>query len=65
MMKLNLETHIDIFLVGSKKGIKIITCELTKKVLNARKQRPILMIDGGLPGNVDQEVSKISNVYMI
>lgn len=56
--------HIDIFLVGSKKGIKIITCELTKKVLNARKQRPILMIDGGLPGNVDQEVSKISNVFL-
>ena len=46
------------------KRIKIITGELTKKVLNTRKQRPILMIDGGLPGNVDQEVSKISNVFL-
>lgn len=56
--------HFDIFLVGCKRGIKIITGELTKKVLNTRKQRPILMIDGGLPGNVDQEVLKISNVFL-
>ena len=29
-----------------------------------RKQKPIFFVDVGLPGNVDTEISKISNCYL-
>ena len=32
--------------------------------LKYRKQKPIFFVDVGLPGNVDTEISKISNCYL-
>ena len=37
---------------------------MTVKYLERRKQKPIFFVDIGLPGNIDPEISKISNCYL-
>ena len=54
----------DIFLIGFKSGDKVFSKDLIIKLLNARKQKPIFLIEGALPGNIDQSVSKLSNLFL-
>ena len=42
----------------------LITKELVKFYLEKRKQKPILFVDVGLPGNVDSDLLKINNCYL-
>ena len=44
--------------------LKVISKEMTVKFLKRRKQKPIFFVDVGLPGNIDPEISKISNCYL-
>ena len=54
----------DIVLIGFNDGFKVISKEMTKLFLKKRKQKPIFFVDVGLPGNIDREISKISNCYL-
>ena len=54
----------DVFLVGFKDGERLISNELVKSLLIKRKQRPILLVDGGLPGNIEPSVGKINNCFL-
>ena len=54
----------DVILIGFNDSLTIISKEMTKIFLKKRKQKPIFFIDVGLPGNVDREISKISNCYL-
>ena len=49
-------------LIGFNDGLKVISKEMTVQFLKYRKQKPIFFVDVGLPGNVDTEISKISNL---
>lgn len=55
---------IDVFLIGFNKASKIISISLIKKILNFRKQKPLFLIEGGVPGNIDPCVSKLSNLFL-
>ena len=37
---------------------------LIKKLLTIRRQKPIFLIEGALPGNIDPSVSKLSNLFL-
>ena len=54
----------DIFLIGFKKGEKVFSKELIKKLLTIRRQKPIFLIEGALPGNIDPSVSKLGNLFL-
>ena len=54
----------DIFLIGFKKGKKVFSKNLIKKILTVRKQKPIFLIEAALPGNIDPSVSKLSNLFL-
>ncbi len=54
----------DVVLIGFHSAVTLITKELVKFFLKKRKQKPILFVDVGLPGNVDSELLKISNCYL-
>ena len=54
----------DVILIGFNDGLKVISKEMTVKYLERRKQKPIFFVDIGLPGNIDPEISKISNCYL-
>ncbi|MAI28576.1 MAG: hypothetical protein CMP38_00030 [Rickettsiales bacterium] len=54
----------DIFLIGFKKGEKVFSKNLIKKLLTVRRQKPIFLIEGALPGNIDPSVSKLSNLFL-
>ena len=54
----------DIFFIGFKKGEKVFSKDLIKKLLIIRRQKPIFLIEGALPGNIDPSVSKLSNLFL-
>ena len=54
----------DIFLIGFRKGKKVFSKEIIKKLLTMRRQKPIFFIEGAIPGNIDQSVSKLSNLFL-
>ena len=54
----------DIFLIGFKKGEKVFSKDLILKLLTLRRQKPIFLIDGALPGNINPSVSKLSNLFL-
>ena len=54
----------DIFLIGFRKGKKVFSKEIIKKLLTMRRQKPIFLIEGAIPGNIDQSVSKLSNLFL-
>ena len=54
----------DIFLIGFKNGEKVFSKELIKKLLTIRRQKPIFLIEGALPGNIDPSVSKLGNLFL-
>ena len=43
---------------------KVFSKELIKKLLTMRRQKPIFLIEGALPGNIDPSVSKLSNLFL-
>ena len=55
---------VDIFLIGFKKGEKVFSRDLILKLLALRRQKPIFLIDGALPGNINPSVSKLSNLFL-
>ncbi len=55
---------VDIFLIGFKKGEKVFSKDLILKLLTLRRQKPIFLIDGALPGNINPLVSKLSNLFL-
>ena len=54
----------DLILIGFNDGLKVISKDMIQVFLKYRKQKPIFFVDVGLPGNVDTEISKISNCYL-
>jgi len=54
----------DLILIGFNDGLKVISKDIIQVFLKYRKQKPIFFVDVGLPGNVDTEISKISNCYL-
>jgi len=56
--------NFDVVLIGFNSDLTLITKELVRSYLKKRKQKPILFVDVGLPGNVDSELLKINNCYL-
>ena len=56
--------NFDVILIGFNSDLTIISRELAEFFLKQRKQKPILFVDVGLPGNVDSELLKINNCYL-
>ena len=56
--------NFDVVLIGFNSDLTLITKELVKFYLEKRKQKPILFVDVGLPGNVDSDLLKINNCYL-
>ena len=54
----------DLIMIGYKKHSKIIDKTLVKKILNERKQKPILFIDCGIPGNIKTDIGQIPNCFL-
>ena len=54
----------DLIMIGYKKHSKIIDKTLVKKILNKRKQKPILFIDCGIPGNIKTDIGQIPNCFL-
>ena len=50
--------NFDVVLIGFNSDLTLITKELVRFFLEKRKQKPILFVDVGLPGNVDSELLK-------
>ena len=56
--------NFDVVLIGFNSALTLISRELAEFFLKQRKQKPILFVDVGLPGNVDSELLKINNCYL-
>ena len=54
----------DLIMIGYKTQSKIIDKILVKKILNKRKQKPILFVDCGIPGNVKTDIGQIPNCFL-
>ena len=55
----------DLIMIGYKSQSKIIDKTLVKKILNKRKQKPILFVDCGIPGNVNTDIGQIPNCFLV
>ena len=51
-------------MIGYKTQSKIIDKILVKKILNKRKQKPILFVDCGIPGNIKTDIGQIPNCFL-
>ena len=54
----------DLIMIGYKKHSKIIDKTFVKKILKKRKQKPILFIDCGIPGNIKTDIGQIPNCFL-
>ena len=54
----------DLIMIGYKTQSKIIDKILVKKILNKRKQKPVLFIDCGIPGNIKTDIGQIPNCFL-
>ena len=54
----------DLIMIGYKSQLKIIDKTLIKKILNERKQKPILFVDCGIPGNIETDIGQIPNCFL-
>ena len=54
----------DLIMIGYKTQSKIIDKILVKKILNKRKQKPVLFVDCGIPGNVKTDIGQIPNCFL-
>ncbi len=61
---LNRMSIYDIFLIGFKSEYKIFNSKVAKSILEKRKFKPIFLIDCGVPGNIEQDISKINNCFL-
>ena len=60
----SLLVNYDVILLGYKSDIKLIESKIAESILEKRKQKPVLFIDCGIPGNIDQDVGKINNCFL-
>lgn len=56
--------EFDIIIIGCNERNKIINTKVIRKILKERKQKPLLIIDCGIPGNVDTKVRLINNCFL-
>ena len=54
----------DLIMIGYKSQSKIIDKTLVKKLLIKRKQKPILFVDCGVPGNIKTDIGQIPNCFL-
>ena len=54
----------DLIMIGYKSHSKIIDKNLVKKILNKRKQKPILFVDCGIPGNIKTDIGQVPNCFL-
>ena len=57
-------TEFDFIVIGYKNESMIIKSQFIKECIKKRKHKPIFLIDCAIPGNVDQDVSKINNCFV-
>ena len=60
----SLLVNYDVILMGYKSDLKLIESKIAESILEKRKQKPVLFIDCGIPGNIDQDVGKINNCFL-
>ncbi len=45
-------------------GVEVVSAEMVKAALKARKRRPILLIDSGVPGDMDARIAKLDDAFL-
>ena len=45
-------------------GAEIVTADMVKAALKARKRRPILLIDSGVPGDMDARIADLDDAFL-
>ena len=54
----------DILIFGLSGNFKILDKKIISSLLKIRKQKPLIIIDCGIPGNVDTKARSISNCFL-
>jgi glutamyl-tRNA reductase len=54
----------EVIFIGFESDLKLISCEVVNKILEKRRQKPIFFVDCGIPGNVEQDISKLNNCFL-
>lgn len=54
----------DIVVTAAGTGRYLITAEAMERALKRRRRKPVLVIDGGVPGDVDPAVDRLDGVYV-
>lgn len=61
---LKLLKDYEMIMIGYKSEIKIIDKEFIKGILKYRKQKPVFLVDCGIPGNIYVDVGMINNCFL-
>tara|TARA_Y100000589_G_C27059381_1_gene590668 strand:- start:13 stop:699 length:687 start_codon:yes stop_codon:yes gene_type:complete len=60
----NFLSNYEVILIGFESDLKLISYDVVSKILEKRKQKPIFFVDCGIPGNVEQDITKINNCFL-
>ena len=60
----NFLSDYEVIFIGFESNLKLISCEVVNKILEKRRQKPIFFVDCGIPGNVEQDISKLNNCFL-
>ena len=60
----NFLSGYEVILIGFESDFKLISCDVVSKILEKRRLKPIFFVDCGIPGNVEQDITKINNCFL-
>ena len=60
----NFLSGYEVILIGFESDFKLISCDIVSKILEKRRLKPIFFVDCGIPGNVEQDITKINNCFL-
>lgn len=54
----------DIILTSMNKRTRVVSKDMVKQALKLRKNKPIFLIDTGIPGDIDPDVNKVDGAFL-
>lgn len=59
-----LASRADIIVTSMNKRSRVVSADMVKAALKARKNKPIFLIDTGIPGDVDPDVNDVDGAFL-
>lgn len=59
-----LAAEADIIVTSMNKRTRTVSCEMVERALEMRKNKPIFLIDTGIPGDVESDVNEIDGAFL-